>query len=451
MSLVSNKPPGGGRRIRSGPGAPAPTRGEEGAPPSQPLSLGLPAGGPHDLDAIAQAVARLNGGKTPAQVEASRNPVVRDPGTALQPPFKGYRWDPEVLAKVMRQTGVADATAILETAIALDQNQRYLDADRLLEAARRGAAHVSAGFKWSPSALADVMRQTGAAEETAILRMAKRLDNGDRELSEDELLRAAHILQRVVDAHDFVAIARAMNSLHGRSDVSVQTLAITDGGLPIDVARFASARQPPALRVLVTGGVHGDEPCGASSALLLIEQLAANPAMRQDIEWVVVPVVNPRALVNGTRETPEGIDINREGKDDPSDPLEIDAMQALHKQSGPFALALDLHSGKSDRNGFWVLQQSRDAGDDIAPDAVGRFATEWPVLHGDARPYNLSDPGVATSANPGTLKGLAIDHGARWAATVEAPGSIAYREQVLGENDIVHQMVLEARRRMGGS
>lgn len=448
MPPVFNKPPPGSGRVTP-PEPRALEVEEEGAQRVPPALVTAATGAPHDLDAIAKAVALVNGGKTPAQVDAARKPTVRDPGTALTPPFKGYRWDPEALAKVMRQTGVADATAVVETAIALDQNQRYLDADRLLEAARRGVANVTKGFTWSPSALADIMRQTGVAEETAILRMAKRLDDGDKELSEAELLRAAKILQRVVAAHDFVDLTRAMNALRVRADVTVETLAITKDGLPIDVARFPSAKQPPALRVLVTGGVHGDEPCGASSALLLVEQLAANPAMRHDIEWVVVPVVNPRALVSGTRETPEGIDINRESVNDPTDPLEIDAMQALHQQSGPFALALDLHSGKSDRNGFWLIQQSRDVGDDITPDAVRRFATEWPVLHGDARPYTMSEPGVTTSSNPGTLKSLALTHGARWAATVEAPGSIAYREQVLGENDVVHQMVLEARRRIG--
>ncbi len=442
-------------KLPHGTGRPPPLTGRaaehqgEGAKTTTPPSASTNGSAAHDLDAIAKAVALVNGGKTPAQVEAVRKPAVRDPGTALAPPFKGYRWDPEVLAKVMRQTGVADATAVIETAIALDQGQRYLDADRLLEAARRGVVHVTKGFSWSPTALADIMRQTGVAEETAILRMAKRLDDGDHVLTEAELLRAAQIVSRVIEAHDFVAVTTAMNALRDRSDVAVETLAVAQGGLPIDVARFPSATQPPALRVVVTGGVHGDEPCGAAAALLLIEQLAANPAMRHDIEWVVVPVVNPRALVTGARETPEGIDINREAEEDPSDPLEIDAMQALHRRAGPFGLALDLHSGKSDRNGFWVIQQSRDAGDDITPAAVRRFATEWPVLHGDARPYTMSEPGVTTSSNPGTLKSLAVEHGARWSATVEAPGSIAYREQVLGENDVVHQMVLEARRRIG--
>jgi predicted deacylase len=420
--------------------------GEEGSA-FVPIARVLALDGAHDLEEVARAVALVNGGKSAAQIDASRPARVRDPGTAVAPPYLGYAWDPAALTRVLAQTGVADARAVIETAIALDQNDRYLDVDRLLAAARRGVAHVTEGFKWSPAVLADVMQKTGIAEETALLRMAKRVDNGDRVLSEDELLRAARILGRVVNAHDFVAVTAAMNALRERDDVDVKILGVTAAGLPIDVARFPSRTQPPALRVLVTGGVHGDEPCGAGAALLLAEQLAANPAMRGDIEWVVVPVVNPDALVAGTRKNAQG-DLNR-GFASAGERAEVDAMRALFASEGAFDVALDLHSGKSSRDGFWVIEQTRDSNDALAPGPVSRFSQEWPVLHSNPAPYTLSEPGVSTSANPGTLKSLAIQNGARWAATVEAPGSVAYREQVLGENDVVHQMVLEARRRVG--
>ena len=52
--------------------------------------------------------------------------------------------------------------------------------------------------------------------------------------------------------------------------------------------------------------------------------------------------------------------------------------------------------------------------------------------------------GVATSGSTTTLKDLAHVDSARWAMTVEAPGSVGYLDQVLGENAIVHEVVKEA-------
>jgi hypothetical protein len=413
--------------------------------PAEPKDSAPEPPASHDLDAIKKAVALINGGKTPQEVEASRRVSVRSTTEAFTPPFKGYSWDPATLDAVMKRTGIADAKALIQTAIALDQNARYLDGDRLLKAARDVAAPIMNGFKWSPSTLADIMQKTGIAEETALLRMAKRLDDGDRFLDENELMRAANILNCVVDAHDFVAITKRLDNLRGRDDIEHTTLGYTKKGLPVDMVRFPSAKQPPAMRVTVTGGVHGDEPCGAASALLLIEQLAANPAMRMDIEWVIIPVGNPEALVSGTRELLDKRDLNREAEDDPSDPVEADFVQSAHKQFPP-DLAIDLHSGAASRNGFWVIHEN---GEDIAPQAITRFGSEWPLLHGDVKTYAMEAPGIATSDNPGTLKSLAIDAGARWAFTVEAPGSVAYREQVLGENDIVHQLALAARAKIG--
>jgi hypothetical protein len=56
-----------------------------------------------------------------------------------------------------------------------------------------------------------------------------------------------------------------------------------------------------------------------------------------------------------------------------------------------------------------------------------------------------SDPPGPDGKHKGTLKDYAMDNGARWAFTVEAPGSVSYIDQVMGENEIVHQTILQAR------
>ena len=58
----------------------------------------------------------------------------------------------------------------------------------------------------------------------------------------------------------------------------------------------------------VSSGVHGDEPAGP----LAIRRALENGWFSRDFDWVVFPVINPTGLVRGTRETADGIDLNRD-------------------------------------------------------------------------------------------------------------------------------------------
>jgi hypothetical protein len=60
-------------------------------------------------------------------------------------------------------------------------------------------------------------------------------------------------------------------------------------------------------QVLVIGQIHGDE----CSPAFLVEALRKKPATSFGV-WLI-PTLNPDALANGTRLTPGGIDINRDG------------------------------------------------------------------------------------------------------------------------------------------
>ena len=41
-------------------------------------------------------------------------------------------------------------------------------------------------------------------------------------------------------------------------------------------------------------------------------------------------------------------------------------------------------------------------------------------------------------------------YGAKWSVTLEAPGSVSYVDQVLGENEAMHEIIAEARARQYG-
>jgi predicted deacylase len=142
-------------------------------------------------------------------------------------------------------------------------------------------------------------------------------------------------------------------------------------------------------------------------------------------------------MAQGTRRTPEDVDINRTFADGHGAPEETQLVGAAISTVKP-GLALDLHSGKAARDGFWLIHQG---GADIAADAMKRFQKRWPALKSDPAPYVLASPGVSESGNEGTLKGAAVAAGARAAVTIEAPGSVSYVDQVLGENELVHALI----------
>lgn len=258
-------------------------------------------------------------------------------------------------------------------------------------------------------------------------------------LSRAELERAAKVLKNIVAPNDVQAITLRTLALRDRG-VEVEQLGVV-GDQQILAAHFPClSGAEPKLCVIITGGVHGNEPCGAGAALFLAEWLAGNPKMREHVEFSVVPAINPRGLLLNTRTTPEDIDVNRTGADIANAPAEMKILDRLLARR-KYDLGLDLHSGSAERNGFWMIH--RGALELLTPVVEG-FVTELPVLSGDPSPYRRERPGIFTSENNGTVKDLFVRRGAKYGITVEAPKSVSYLDQVMGEVDLVQRTVAAA-------
>ncbi|MFH1808389.1 MAG: succinylglutamate desuccinylase/aspartoacylase family protein [Pseudomonadota bacterium] len=377
-------------------------------------------------------------------LESSPSRTQLDPAQLQR--FAGFRWRDDEVDDVMRHFAVGDAAALLQAAVVLVDGDRILARSELEAAASRLGSAVAGGCRWSPSVLADVMKHRGIASETALLAQARLIDDGDRVLDAQELQRAAVMLGRVVPANDVRGVHRRIDELASLPGVQREHLGSVDDW-PLDALHLPCTSPPPALRLLVTGGVHGNEPCGPSAALLLAECVAANPTLRGRIDLTVIPLLNPRALDAATRRTPEGLDLNRAFRDGPDAPSEVRAVAGLLDQH-TYDLALDLHSGKAKRNGFWVLHHGAR---DLMEAAMRRFDERWPVLNGNTRPYRMAVPGVGESGNDDTLKNFVARRGVPETATVEAPASVGFLDQVLGEVDLVQHILVEALARRPGS
>ncbi len=61
--------------------------------------------------------------------------------------------------------------------------------------------------------------------------------------------------------------------------------------------------------ILITGGIHGDEPAGPASVLRFLER--DNTHLLQRFKFLILPCINPYGYVHNTRENKRGVDLNR--------------------------------------------------------------------------------------------------------------------------------------------
>jgi hypothetical protein len=83
-------------------------------------------------------------------------------------------------------------------------------------------------------------------------------------------------------------------------------------GVPLWVRDLPVAGGAPRFKVLLLGGIHGDE---FASVALVFDWIARSrgPAAAHQVAWRVVPLVNPDGLMNApaTRVNARGVDLNR--------------------------------------------------------------------------------------------------------------------------------------------
>lgn len=122
---------------------------------------------------------------------------------------------------------------------------------------------------------------------------------------------------------------------------------------PIYHVRLASTAPAP-LSILITGGVHGDEPAGVEATLQFLGR--DNTELLKRFTFVVIPCINPYGYVHGTRENREGVDINRA-----FETTDVPEVAIVKKAIGQtqFALAIDFHEDY-DANGFYLYEGKRN-------------------------------------------------------------------------------------------
>lgn len=209
--------------------------------------------------------------------------------------------------------------------------------------------------------------------------------------------------------HTYDDLQKRWKSLRGRGDLTVREVACGMGPRTLLCAEVGDFRAPA---VTISAGMHGDEPAGPIALLDLVQRQELDPAFRYRL-W---PCINPSGFDNGTRESAEGVDLNRtfsRGGGAPESRAILTANRDL-----TFELALDLHED-CDMPGFYCYEYGSREFAQAVVDAVG--ANGMPVA---SDPILRPDPKEEELAIGGRSYTLALARrAARSALTLEAPGS----------------------------
>ena len=95
--------------------------------------------------------------------------------------------------------------------------------------------------------------------------------------------------------------------LHRLQAVGPTQIVAECGGYPVYALALGSGTE---ARILLTAGLHGDEPAGPEAALRFAEGLS--PRLAQRCQFLILPCLNPHGYVHNTRENESGLDCNRE-------------------------------------------------------------------------------------------------------------------------------------------
>jgi len=138
-------------------------------------------------------------------------------------------------------------------------------------------------------------------------------------------------------AHDYRWLEQRWRILARERHWEIESLGEFSGYAVLAIRTFVQQEKDRPL-VLISAGIHGDEPAGPAA---LFHFSAQAPEWFEQFHFVMLPCLNPWGLVNNSRFDEQGIDLNRcfHQKRHPF----IRAWKQLMQRCGPFDLAITLH------------------------------------------------------------------------------------------------------------
>lgn len=230
-------------------------------------------------------------------------------------------------------------------------------------------------------------------------------------------------------------------ALRRRGDAAVREVACAGAPRTLLCAEIGEAHLPA---IAVASGVHGDEPAAPWALLQLVEDRELDPRF----SYRVWPCTNPTGYEKGTRESVDGVDVNRSfGRGGQTPEARAIVMANRNRK---FGISFDLHEDV-DADGFYCYEYGspqlgramvdavRVAGfpiQDLAQCDLGAPFTAAHLDDGVVRP----SPASEIDALGGLSYNLALArHAAECALTLETPARLQWQDRLT-----IHRIAVKA-------
>jgi len=209
-----------------------------------------------------------------------------------------------------------------------------------------------------------------------------------------DLLKAFD-MPRAMAIGRYTQIVRRLEEIGRRSGVRlsvVDVLRRSGYALPVFALECGPDDGP---RLVISAGIHGDEPAGVEALLAFLER----PALPQDVGITALPCVNPLGFIAGTRVNDLGVDLNRTFGLERA-PYEAELVRWT-LDGRRFDCGIDLHEDTEAR-GFYVYEHVRDGGVPwcsaivAAVRAIGLPISDAPTVEGRALIGGCVEPAEET-------------------------------------------------------
>ncbi len=153
----------------------------------------------------------------------------------------------------------------------------------------------------------------------------------------------------------------------------VETYGLASGYPLHGFARANDGSIETPMQIYLSAGIHGDEPSGPGALLRLLQA----DALPHGHNYQICPCMNPGGLAAGTRENPEGIDLNRDYSNFNS--REIAAHRDwVDARIASVDLALHLHEDW-EASGFYLYELNLHNRPSRAPAILNAARTHLPI------------------------------------------------------------------------
>jgi protein MpaA len=182
----------------------------------------------------------------------------------------------------------------------------------------------------------------------------------------------------------------------GQADATVSAVGTVEAEgnrYPIFSIRIAnpSAKKSEAPMVLITGGIHGDEPGGVWAVLEFLNRFPDLPEVYRKCEFTVLPCTNPFGFEHDTRQNNEGIDLNRQFRDG-HPPVEVQLVKKV-VAGRAFDLTLEFHEDV-DSPGFYLYELMQKGESSWGKEILGALAKAYPINRSGEIEGTTADSGL---------------------------------------------------------